>query len=146
MPTAAKLTAAIFFALLGWLCGDQVKAMLPEGSSASMLSITLAVIGMLAGTAMSGRRAGDGYRAALGYGLTSAAMLAFWGIFIFAGYKMLQNSIARRYDGAIEAIQEMVAFGLEYAVFIAVPTIVVTLIVGGLFGGWLTEWVSKRWS
>jgi hypothetical protein len=29
---------------------------------------------------------------------------------------------------------------------IAVPTVIGTLIVGGLFGGWLTEWVAKRWS
>lgn len=146
MPTAAKLTAAIFFALLGWFSGDLVKAVLPEGARTGLINETLAALGAVSGSMMSGRRAGDGYRASFGYGLTTAALITFWGIFSFAGYEMLQRSLDRRYDGAIEALQEMVSLGLEYSVLIAVPSIIGTIIVGGLFGGWLTEWVAKRWS
>jgi len=146
MPTAAKLTAATFFALLGWFSGDLVRELLPEGSRTGLLNVVLAGIGLLSGNFMSGRHAGDGVRAALGYGLTSSALLAFWGVFIFAGYEMLQRSIGRRYDGAVEALQSMVAIGLEYGILIATPAIFVTLLIGGLFGGWITEWVAGRWS
>lgn len=146
MPTAAKLVAAIFFGFLGWFCGDLVKPLLPEGSQTGMLNETLAVIGVIAGNSMSGKRAGDGLRAGIGYGLTSAALLVFWGVFIFAGHKMLQMSLAKRFSGPMEAIQNMVEFGMEYVAMIAVPSILVPLIIGGVFGGWLTEWVAKRWS
>ena len=57
---------------------------------------------------------------------------------------MIQLSIDRRYSGAVEAIQSMVSIGLGYLKMIAVPTIIGSAVVGGIFGGWLTEWVAAR--
>jgi hypothetical protein len=65
-------------------------------------------------------------------------------VFIFAGAEMIELSIARRYGGPIEAIQAMVAIGLDYVRLIAVPEIIGSVVVGGIFGGWLTEWVAAR--
>jgi len=146
MPTAAKLTAAVFFALLGWFAGDLVKPLLPEGTPANWLNETLAIIGALMGTIMSGRNAGRGVRAGFGYGLTTVALIAFWGIFAFAFQRMLSMSLDNRFKGPIEAIQEMVGIMMDHAVLVAVTPIVSTAIIGGLFGGWITEWVAKRWS
>jgi len=146
MPTAAKLVAAIFFGFLGWFCGDLVVPLLPEGMSTGMLNETLAVIGVIAGNSMSGKRAGEGVRAGFGYGLTSAALIAFWGVFVFAGHRMLKMSLDKRFSGPIDALQNMVEIGLGYAQMIAVPSILFTLVIGGLFGGWVTEWVARRWS
>ena len=146
MPTSAKLVAALFFAALGWFCADLVAALLPEGMSSGLLNEVCAAIGAVVGITMLGKRAGDGLRAALGYGLTTSALLAFWGIFAFAFTDMLSNSLDKRYHGAVEAIQAMVGIGMDYAVMIATPSILGALIVGGLFGGWLTEWVARRWS
>lgn len=145
MPTVPKVIAALFFAALGYFCGDLVKPLLPEGTRTGMLNETLAAIGFAMGWVMSGARAGDGIRAGFGYGLTTAALLTFWGIFFFAGYEALQMSLNRRFHGPIEAIQGMVEIGLEYAVLIATPSIIGSLVLGGLFGGWLTEWSAKRW-
>ena len=114
MPTAAKLIAAIFFAFLGWFCGDLVVPLLPEGTNPGWLNEVLAVLGALIGSRISGRRAGDGLRPSLGYGLTSSALILFWGAFVFAGYEMYQLSLDRRYDGPIEALQSMVGIGLDY--------------------------------
>ncbi len=145
MPTMPKAIAALYFAALAYFIGDLVKPLLPEGTRVGMLSVTLAALGALSGWRLSGRNAGISLRAGLGYGLTSVAVTAFWGIFLFSGYKMLQLSIDKRFSGPIEALQAMIKFGLEYAVLIATPSILGAMLIGGLFGGWLTEWAAKRW-
>jgi hypothetical protein len=144
MPTFAKVTAAVFFAALGYFCADLIKPLLPRGTPAVWLNETLAALGAINGWIMSGKRAGDGTRAGIGYGLTTAALIVVWGVFIFAGAEMIELSIARRYGGPIEAIQAMVAIGLDYVRLIAVPEIIGSVVVGGIFGGWLTEWVAAR--
>ena len=85
-------------------------------------------------------------KSGLGYGLTSVAFIAAWGVFAFAFEKMLRLSLKLRFDGPMEALQGMVEFCLEYIVLLATPTVFLTGITGGVFGGWLTEWVAKRWS
>jgi hypothetical protein len=146
MPTIPKLAAGIYFALLAWFCSDQVRLVLPDGFNLGWFREVSGAIGFYAGWFMSGSRAGDGTRAGLGYGLTSSVLIVFWGVLIFAGYEMLQNSLSRRYDGAIEAVQSMFQISMDYLVLIATPGIIGPLVVGGLFGGWLTEWFAKRWS
>lgn len=144
MPTMPKAIAALFFAALGYFCADLVKPLLPEGTKVGLLNETLAAVGALCGWRMSGGRAGFGLRASLGYGLTSSALLVFWGDLIFSGHKMLVFAIDKRLKGPMNAIQAMVGFFMENIVLIATPSIIGALIVGGLFGGWLTEWVARR--
>jgi len=146
MLTVPKLIAALFFAALGYFAGDLVKPLLPEGTRTVWLNETLAVLGLISGWRMSGSRAGFGTRSGLGYGLTSAGLIAFWGVFFFSGEKMLQYSLDKRFDGPMEALRSMVEFMLDFSVLIAVPTVIGAAIFGGLFGGWLTEWVAKRWN
>ena len=145
MPTMPKAIAAVYFAALAYFIGDLIKPLLPEGTRVGLLNVTLAAFGALSGWRLSGRNAGVSLRTGFGYGLTSVAVTAFWGIFVFSGYKMLQYSLDRRFDGPIEALKAMVGFAMEYAVLIATPSIIGSAIVGGLFGGWLTEWTAKRW-
>lgn len=146
MPTMPKAIAALFFAALGYFCGDLVKPLLPEGARTEGLNEVLAGIGLLSGWLVSGKHAGHGTRAGFGYGLTSGAVLTFWGIFVFAGQKALESSMARRYEGPIEAIQAMIKFGIDFFVLIATPDIIIAVVIGSLFGGWLTEWSAKRWT
>ena len=145
MPTFAKVIAAIFFAALGFFCGDLVKPLLAEGTRTVWLNETLAALGAINGWMMSGGRAGDGLRAGIGYGLTTSALIVAWGVFLFAASEMIGLSIDRRYDGAVEAIQSMFSIGLDYLKLIAVPEIIGSAIVGGIFGGWVTEWAADRW-
>ncbi len=146
MPTIPKVIAGLFFAAFAYFCGDLLKPVLPERTPVGLLSPVLAAIGFLAGWRVSGRNAGLGLRAAFGYGLTSVVVTAFWGDFAFAGYKMLQYSLDRRFRGPIEALQAMIRFFIEYAATAAFPTLLVTMAVGGLFGGWLVEWAARRWN
>jgi len=145
MLTFAKVIAALYFAALGFFCGDLVKPLLADGTPAVWLHETLAALGAINGWLMSGGRAGGGTRAGIGYWLTTSALIVAWGVFFLAGSEMIEMSIARRYDGPIEALQSMVAIGFGYFKLIAVPEVIGSAIVGGIFGGWLTEWVAERW-
>jgi len=40
----------------------------------------------------------------------------------------------------------MIGFMIDYTVLIATKDIIGTLVVGGMFGGWLAEWTARRWS
>lgn len=146
MPTAARLLAAVFFAALGWFASDLVKPLLPEGTQTGWLNETMAVIGALSGWTMAGARAGDGMRSGLGYGLTTSALIVFWGVLVFSGYEMLDLSLKNRFGGPMQAIKAMIGIAIDYVKLISTPEIIGTLVVGGLFGGWLAEWASKRWS
>ena len=146
MPTAAKLIAAAFFGALAWFASDLVKPLLPEGTQTGWFNETMAAVGLFSGWIMAGKRAGDGWWASFGYGLTSSVLIVFWGVLIFAGYEMLDLSLKSRFGGPMQAIKAMIGIGIDYAMLIATPSIIGTLVVGGLFGGWLAEWVARRWS
>ncbi len=146
MPTAARLFAAAFFAALGWFAADLVKPLLPEGTQTGWFNEVMALVGWLSGWMMAGARAGDGVRAALGYGLTSSALIVFWGVLIWSGYEMLDLSLKSRFNGPMHALKSMVGIAVDYLKLINTPEIIGSLVVGGLFGGWLAEWAAKRWS
>jgi len=131
---------------LGWFAADLVKPILPEGTKTGLLNETMAVIGFLSGWMMAGARAGEGVRSALGYGLTSSALIVFWGVLVFSSYEMLDLSLKSRFHGPMEAIKAMIGIAIDYIKLISIPEIIGTMIVGGLFGGWLAEWAAKRWS
>ncbi len=146
MPTAARLVAAVFFAALGWFASDLVKPLLPEGTQTGWFNETMAIVGWISGWTMAGAKAGDGLRSALGYGLTTSALLVFWGVLIFSSYEMLDLSLKSRFDGPMQAIKAMIGIAIDYLKLISTPEIIGTLVIGGLFGGWLAEWTAKRWS
>ncbi len=147
MPTTARLVAAVFFAALGWLCADLFKPLLPQGTAVGLFSPISAGFGALVGWTFTGKRADQGYGGGFGLGLTSSFLLVFWVLLTFSGYKMLQNSMRKAYNGPVEALQDMFRLAVEY-VFLAVTSAEVgaALIIGGLVGGWLTDQVARRWS
>ncbi len=146
MPTTARLVAAVLFAALGWLCADLYKPLLPEGTPVGLFSPVSAGFGLLVGWNFTGRRIERRLGSGFGIGLTSSLLLVFWVLLAFSGTKMLQNSLRKYYDGPVEALQGLFAIGLDYARLGATPEIVAALVVGGLVGGRITEWVAGRWS
>lgn len=147
MPTAPKLVAALWFALLAWFSAELVKAYLPEGTQFGLMSVIAGGFGGLTGWIFLGRRAGDTMKAALTYGFSASVILSFWSIFYFAFETMLHRSIDGRYKGAMHALVSMVDLGKDYAIIVlTAPDVMGALIIGGLFGGWLTEKAAERWA
>lgn len=145
MPTAAKLVSAIFFAFLGYFAADMVKPILPDGTQVAMFSPMCAIIGLACGWKMAGERAGGGLWPSAGYGLTTSMLIVFWALVLFSGNEMLHNSIRKHYDGAIDAVMGMVSIAIDNLLMIATPTVIATLVVGGVFGGYLAEFAARRW-
>ncbi len=145
MPTTAGLVAAIFFAALGWFCADLIKPLLPEATAVGLFSPVSAAFGAVIGWVFAGRRLYAGLGRGFGIGLTTSALLAFWVLLSFSGYEMLRFSMRMRYDGPIEALQDMFRIMVDYAWLVTTPSVIGTLVIGGLIGGWLTEQAAKRW-
>lgn len=146
MPTGGKLIGALTFAFLAYFITDLVKPYLPEGTQVGLFSPINAFVGLLMGWTIMGKGAGASYRKALGYGVTTLAATAFWCILFWAGYDMLQKSLDLRYDGPIEALQEMARTFIDYAKFGTERTVLVAAVIGALFMGWVTEFFARRWS
>lgn len=146
MPTAPKLIAALWFCLLGWFATELVKNYLPDGTQFGLMSQISAFLGFIIGWRFMGMRAGDTVAATYAYGLSASILLSFWTVFYFAFEEMIHRALKTRYDGPTNALLGMVDLGREYAIFIVKPDVFVCLIIGGLFGGWLTDQVSRRWS
>ena len=146
MPTAAKFVAAITFAFVAWFAAGLVPPYLPKGTRIGYLLELSAFIGVLMGWQISGRHAGTGVRAGLGYGLTTMAAIVFWVLLFSAGDEMLERSMNLHYDGPVQALTEAVKLFLEYGLLLAKPDILVWLICGALFGGWVTELTARNWS
>lgn len=144
MPTAPKLIAAALFAALAWFVSDLVKPLLPEGTQVGLLSPVNAAFGAFFGWRIMGRRAGVSMRGSLGLGLTTGVAIVFWSLLFWCAYLMVVRSTRLRYDGPMEALQDMIALMLENGVLIATPAIVGSLVIGGLVFGWLTEQVARR--
>jgi hypothetical protein len=143
MPTAAKLVAALFFGALAWFTAQLIIPYLPEGTRIGWFAETSGAIGLAMGWQMSGARAGDGMRAAMGYGLTTSALIVFWGLVVCSGVEMYEQAIHLRYKGAVEALLDMVKIMLRYAVVMAQPDVIGTLVLGAFFGGWLAERTAR---
>ena len=148
MPTGGKLIGAIAFAALAYFISDLVKPLLidSEGSRTALLSPINAFVGLIMGWRLMGRGAGRTYRQSFGFGLTTIFAITFWCLLIWSGYKMIGRAMDLRYDGPVEALQQMAALFLEYGRLIAVPEVLWPAIIGALFMAWLTEFFARRWS
>lgn len=145
MPTAARLIAALVLAATAWFASQTVKPYLPEGTNFGWFDYLNVALGLVIGWIVIGRRAGRGQSAAVGNGLTAAAVLAFWAIFLQASNEMLRQSLNRRYDGPTEAILDVFEMCLEYGAHLINPDVIGPLLVGGILAGILAELANRIW-
>ena len=144
MPTAAKAIAALCLAALGYLSSELVKTLLPEITNFGRFSEFNALLGLLIGWVVVGRRAGRGTKDAVANGLTGVVALIFWSLFLFSGYEMIQLSLDRRFDGPIEAFAAIFEIGIEYGSILVNPMMIIVFLMGALITGYLSEFVARR--
>lgn len=146
MPTAAKFVAAIVFGLVTWFATRLVIPYLPDGMRLAWFTEIATFFGIAMGWTVMGSRAGRGVVSGLGIGLTTVVAIVFWCLLTFAGEEMLDRSMNLRYDGPMKALAEGVKLMIEYGQYLLQPDILIWLVVGGLFGGWVTELTARKWS
>jgi hypothetical protein len=145
MPTAARLVAALVLAATGFLASEVVKTVIEEQMDYGWLSAVNAGLGLLCGWIVVGSRAGRGYSAAIGNGLTGGAALVFWALFVQAVYEMVQLSLRRWYDSPIEAIAAVFELMVEYGGYLLDVQMIAVLLSGALLSGLLAEYATRRW-
>ena len=145
MPTAARLAAALAFALVGFMAAETYKPGLPPETQWGMFSVLCTLIGILCGWLVMGRLAGRGMRAALGSGLRTSANMVFYAMLLFSIYEMVLRSLRKRYDGVFEAIEGTFDIALGYGLALLRPEPMIVLVVGGMLAGLFAEWTSRRW-
>ena len=145
MLTAPRLVAALLLGIVGFLGSELIKPLMPEGTQFGLFSFVNMGLGALSGWVVIGSRIGRGMVPALNNGLTGAAALIFWGLFLQAGNEMLRLSLRRRYDGPVEALTDLFRVGLEYGLTMATVPVLGTLFVGGVVAAVLAEISAKYW-
>ncbi|EBA07362.1 TrgA family protein [Sagittula stellata] len=145
MPTAARLVAAICLAVVAWFASEAVKQLFPEGTNFGSFDTVNVSIGLLIGWFVLGARSGRGYASGISNGFTSVIALTFWALFVQATYEMVNRSFRRFYDSPFEAIGSIFEIGMDYGLKMLDPTVIVTLLIGGIVSGLVAEVAGQRW-
>lgn len=148
MPTAARLLSAIFLALLAYVISDMVMAeMLAEDTNLNFGKFREinVFISAVVGWALLGGRVGNPYSVASGLGLTAVAAAVFWCLCAHSVLQMLELSLARKFDGPMEALVGAVELGVSYAGELLNANILLSLLFGGIASGLFAEFSSRRW-
>ncbi len=145
MPTAAKLTAAVIFAILGFFAVQLYLPHLPQELPVGLLRESAAVLGIIIGWRVMGRLAGRGYTEAVGSGIRTSVALVFWALLLFAIHLMIKRAFKMMYEGPMEAVIGVFSLMLEYGRALWAADVLALLLLGGALGGIVTEWAGKRW-
>lgn len=145
MPTAAKLISAIILAVVGWMCAEMVKPLMPEGSDLTYLSPTCAVAGLFVGWFYLGPRADRGLGTAGANAGTTLFVQVFVTLFTFSFSEMINNSLRKRYDGPIEALQDIFVIGFETVMEYTTAEIGATAVLGAFVASTCAFYAARKW-
>ncbi|MEE4120922.1 MAG: TrgA family protein [Paracoccaceae bacterium] len=145
MPTATRLFAFLGFAAMAFFATELYKPLLPEGTRMGMFTPLNMLVAGIAGWMVMGRLAGHGWPMALTSGLRTTAVALFYVLFIWSGIEMFDRATDMRYDGPVEALQQMVALAIAYVQLgLTDPQVPVAVVGGGILAGFLAEWASRQ--
>lgn len=147
MPTAAKLVAAMIFAIIAYLAADQYAYVVPEGRPAGSLREVSALFGLMTGWFVMGnflmKRRGS--VEAMGTGMRCSVTMTFAVLVVYSVWEMFSRALDGRYKGLQDALLDVVARALAFGTPIFTPGVLGVLLLGGLFGGALAKFAADRW-
>ena len=145
MPTAARLIASVCLLVIAFLVSSMIIENGEEGKSYGYFTIVNMVLGVVCGWVIMGKRAGRGWTAGINNGLTGVASLVFWGLFVQGSYEMVQQAMRNRFGGPFEAVLAIFELGIGFASQLGAVEILITLAIGAVISGLLTEGAARRW-
>ncbi len=146
MPTTARLVAALCLAALGWVASEMIRDIMPPHTGFGWFNVVNVVLGALCGWYVIGTRVGRGYVDAVSIGLTGAVALVVWGLFAQSLNEMLRQALMKKYEGPVEAIVGIFNNAMEFGQFLLDAPLIITLILGGIAAGLLSEFAARRWT
>lgn len=145
MPDAAKLIAAIFIGLLGYVVSHMIIPLLPDSTDYGNFIYINTILGILAGWMVMGKRAGRGITTAINNGLGGSLMLVIWGVFVYSCFMMFDRAMANWYNGFFSAFAAVFQFMAENALLLMDPLVIFSLAAGGVVAGLATEYAWRTW-
>lgn len=145
MPTAAKLVAAVMFAIVGWIAANVYVPIIGEGVDVGFFRELTGLIGAVAGWKVMGPSVGQGYRAAIGSGIKTVVVLVFFALLLFSIYEMVLMSMKMRYEGPTDAVLDVFQMMMETGRKMLTPQILGVLLIGGAIAGMAAERAGRRW-
>lgn len=145
MPTAAKLISAIILAAVGWMCGELVKPLMPEGRDLSYLSPTTAIAGLFVGWFYLGPRADKGLGTSGANAGTTLFVQVIVTLFAFSFAEMISNSLRKRYEGPIEALQDIFIIGFNMVIEYTTAEIAAVAILGAFIASSSAFYAARKW-
>jgi hypothetical protein len=145
MPDAAKLIAALFIGVLGYIASILFMPLMPESTDFGNFAYVNAVIGLVVGWTVMGKRAGRGVTAAINNGFGGAFMLVLWALFLHSCGQMFDRAMDNWYNNAFDAFAAVIKFMAEYGLVMLDAKVVVALVVGGILAGLATEAAWRTW-
>lgn len=146
MPTAARLVAALSLAVLAFIVSGQIMPRMPEDTNFGYFTYVNIALGLVVGWIVMGRRAAQkSLSGAITNGLTGMLALVFWGLFVQGANEMVRLAMRNRYDGPFEAVFAIFEEMIEFGAVLLYPPILLTLALGGVIAGYVTDLAWRRW-
>jgi hypothetical protein len=145
MPDAAKLIAALFIGVTGYIASLLFMPLMPESTDFGSFVYVNSMIGIFVGWSVMGKRAGRGITAAINNGFTGAFMLVLWALFLHSCYQMFDRAMDNWYNGAFTALAAIFQFMAEYGLVLMDVRVLFALVAGGLLAGLATEYAWRTW-
>lgn len=145
MPTAAKLVAAICFALLALITCLVLETTLPEDTRIGYLYEVSIAMGAICGWFVSGAAKRTGYAEAAATGLRTAVTAVLASLGVLSVSTMLAISMKGRYRGPTEAVLDIFQKFIEFGMLLFPLMVLGTLFFGGMIAGMATEYAGRRW-
>ncbi len=146
MPTAARLFAALSLVILAFIVSGQVMPLMPEGRAVGPWFTPVNMgVALVVGWVVLGGRAGRGSVSAINNGLTGMVVMMFWELFVHSTDEMVRLAMRNRYDGPLDAVLAIFHIGFDFAVVIFDSKVIITLVIGGVVAGLMTEYASRKW-
>ncbi len=145
MPDRAKVMGALCLCALAYILSEMIKPHFLEDFNFGYFTYVNMVLGVLVGWIFMGKRAGFGIVPAINNGITGVVTLVIIAVAIQSVNEMLRLAMRHRFDGAFEAVLEIIPIGLDYLVLISTVPFWGTALVGGILAGLVIEAVWLRW-
>ncbi|SHK24212.1 hypothetical protein SAMN05444000_12334 [Shimia gijangensis] len=145
MPTGSRLVAAICLAILSAIIAEMVKPLMPEATVFGKFTYVTAFLGLIVGWTHLGARAGGSVVDGVNNGITAVALLVVFALLVFGSYEMVDQALRHRYSNLLQALRGILAIGVDYGQYLLDVEIIVTLVVGAVVSGLITEFAYRRW-